>query len=62
MAEVENRVGKAVTRMPIRSVLAGNAGTLALTLAYATERRIRRGHRGQLRRAAARHGGRRPSQ
>ena len=34
--------------MPIRSVLAGSAGTLALTLAYATERRVRRTHRGQL--------------
>jgi hypothetical protein len=29
-------------------VVAGTAGTAALTLAYATERRLRRGHRGQL--------------
>jgi hypothetical protein len=48
MADVEKRVGKAVKGMPIRGVLAGSAGTLALTLAYATERRVRRGHRGQL--------------
>ena len=34
--------------MPIRSVLAGSAGTLALTLAYATERRFRPQHHGQL--------------
>jgi hypothetical protein len=33
---------------PIRSVLAGTAGTAALTLAYATERRIRSGRRGPL--------------
>jgi hypothetical protein len=48
MAEVTNRVGWAVDRMSMRSILAGSAGTLALTLAYATERRVRRGHRGQL--------------
>jgi hypothetical protein len=48
MAELEKRVGWGVNRMPIRSVVAGTAGTLALTLAYATERRVRRGHRGQL--------------
>jgi hypothetical protein len=48
MAEVQKRVGSALNRMPIRSILAGSAGTLALTLAYATERRVRRGHRGQL--------------
>ncbi len=48
MAKVEKRFGWAVNRMPIRSILAGSAGTLALTLAYATERRARRGHRGQL--------------
>ena len=48
MAAFEKRVGWAVNRMPIRSVLAGSAGTLALTLAYASERRLRRGHRGQL--------------
>ena len=48
MAKVEKRVSWAVNRMPIRSILAGSAGTLALTLAYATERRVRRGHRGQL--------------
>ena len=33
---------------PIRSVLAGAAGTAALTAAYAAERRIRRSHEGQL--------------
>lgn len=38
----------AVNRMPIRSVLAGAGGTLALTLAYATERRVRRGRPVQL--------------
>jgi hypothetical protein len=48
MAEVEKRVGSVLNRMPIRSILAGSAGTLALTLAYATERRVRGGHRGQL--------------
>jgi hypothetical protein len=48
MTDFEERVGRAVNRMPNRSVLAGSAGTLALTLAYATERRVRRGHRGQL--------------
>jgi hypothetical protein len=41
-------VSRAVNRMPIRSILAGSAGTLALTLAYAAERRVRRGHRGRL--------------
>jgi hypothetical protein len=48
MPKVSRRIGSAVTRMPIRSVLAGSAGTLALTLVYATERRVRRRHRGQL--------------
>ena len=48
MAEVEKRVGWALNRMPIRSILAGSAGTLAMTLAYATERRVRRENRGQL--------------
>jgi hypothetical protein len=48
MAEVEKRFGSALNRMPLRSILAGSAGTLALTLAYATERRVRGGHRGQL--------------
>jgi hypothetical protein len=33
---------------PIRSVCAGAAGTAALTAAYAAERRLRRGHEGQL--------------
>ena len=33
---------------PIRSVLAGAAGTAALTLAYRTERRLRPRHHGQL--------------
>ena len=33
---------------PVRSTLAGTAGTAAMTLAYATERRLRRNHRGPL--------------
>ena len=33
---------------PVRSVVAGAAGTTALTLAYATERRLRTTHTGQL--------------
>jgi hypothetical protein len=33
---------------PIRSVVAGSAGTAALTLAYAVERRVRAHHVGQL--------------
>lgn len=33
---------------PVRSVLAGSAGTAALTLAYAGERRLRRGRSGPL--------------
>jgi hypothetical protein len=33
---------------PIRSVLAGTAGTAALTLAYSAERRLRSGHHGPL--------------
>ncbi|MCL2418058.1 MAG: hypothetical protein FWD04_02100 [Conexibacteraceae bacterium] len=33
---------------PIRSVLAGTAGTAALSLSYATERRLRARHRGPL--------------
>jgi hypothetical protein len=33
---------------PVRSVCAGAAGTAALTLAYAVERRMRRSHQGQL--------------
>jgi hypothetical protein len=33
---------------PVRSVLAGAAGTTALTLAYAAERRLRSNHRGSL--------------
>jgi hypothetical protein len=33
---------------PIRSVLAGSAGTATMTLAYAAERRVRRGARGPL--------------
>ncbi len=48
MADVERQLGQVVRRMPVRGVLAGSAGTLALTLAYATERRVRRGHTGQL--------------
>ena len=41
---IEARKGslvQAARRMPIRSVLAGSAGTAALTLAYALERRLR---------------------
>jgi hypothetical protein len=33
---------------PVRSVVAGTAGTTALTLAYAAERRLRPRHHGQL--------------
>jgi hypothetical protein len=33
---------------PVRSVLAGTAGTAALSLAYVVERRVRRGHEGSL--------------
>ena len=33
---------------PIRGVLGGTAGTATMTLAYETERRLRRNHRGQL--------------
>ena len=33
---------------PIRSVVAGAAGTAALTAAYAAERRVRPSHEGQL--------------
>jgi hypothetical protein len=33
---------------PVRSVLAGTAGTAAMTLAYDTERRLRPSHRGPL--------------
>jgi len=33
---------------PVRSVLAGAAGTAALTLSYAAERRLRRRHQGPL--------------
>jgi hypothetical protein len=33
---------------PVRSVVAGTAGTAALTLAYDTERRLRRNHHGPL--------------
>jgi hypothetical protein len=36
------------TPWPLRSVLAGAAGTAALTLAYAGERRLRSGRRGPL--------------
>lgn len=41
-------IGKAVGRFPIRSVVAGTAGTAALTLSYALERRVRRRHHGPL--------------
>jgi hypothetical protein len=33
---------------PVRSVVAGAAGTTTLTLAYAAERKLRETHRGQL--------------
>lgn len=33
---------------PIRSTAAGTAGTAAMTLAYSTERRLRRNHQGSL--------------
>ena len=33
---------------PVRSIAAGTAGTTAMTLAYATERRLRGNHRGPL--------------
>ena len=35
------RIDRAASRLPVRSVLAGAAGTAALTLAYAVERRLR---------------------
>jgi hypothetical protein len=35
-------------KWPVRSILAGAAGTAALTLFYDTERRVRRRHHGQL--------------
>jgi hypothetical protein len=41
-------IGNAVSRFPLRSVLAGTAGTAALTLSYAIERRVRRRHQGPL--------------
>ena len=37
----EKRVGGVIRRQPVRSVLAGTAGTAALTLTYAVERRLR---------------------
>lgn len=37
-----------ITQMPVRAILAGAAGTAALTASYALERRVRRGHRGSL--------------
>ena len=39
---------RAAVAWPIRSVLAGTAGTAAMTLAYAAERRLRARHRGPL--------------
>ena len=43
MIEVRDKpIARAVTRFPVRSILAGSAGTAALTLAYALERRLRR--------------------
>jgi hypothetical protein len=44
----DSAVAKAVGRFPLRSILAGTAGTTALSLAYAAERRLRRRHRGSL--------------
>lgn len=41
-------IGNAVSRFPLRSVVAGSAGTLALTLSYAIERRVRKQHQGPL--------------
>ena len=35
-------------QMPMRSILAGFAGTAAMTMAYAVERRVRGRHRGSL--------------
>jgi hypothetical protein len=37
----DKQIGRAVKHLPVRSVLAGTAGTAALTLAYAVERRLR---------------------
>ena len=36
------------TPWPVRSIAAGTAGTAAMSLAYAAERRLRRDHRGSL--------------
>ena len=44
----DRSLGRAVRRMPMRSVLAGAAGTAALTLSYVVERRLRRGRTGPL--------------
>jgi hypothetical protein len=41
-------IGNTVSRFPLRSVVAGTAGTAALTLSYAIERRVRRRHQGPL--------------
>ena len=49
MIEVRGKpTGRVFGQLPVRGILAGAAGTAALTLAYAAERRIRRGHRGSL--------------
>jgi hypothetical protein len=49
MIEVRDKsIVRAARRMPLRSILAGSAGTAALTLSYALERRLRRRHRGPL--------------
>src|SRR3954464_7500688 len=37
-----------MTAWPVRSVIAGAAGTATMTLAYASERRLRKSHRGPL--------------
>ena len=39
---------RALRQMPMRSILAGFAGTAAMTMAYAVERRVRGRHRGSL--------------
>ena len=46
----DDEFGEMIDRIPwpIRSTLAGTAGTAAMTLEYQTERRVRRSHRGPL--------------
>lgn len=45
---LDGRLARTARRLPIRSVLAGTAGTAALSLAYAAERRVRSRRRGPL--------------